>query len=244
MKPISINEINGLGRAKQYFQDCYLVSSIGALANSHNGQKILQKNIAHTDNGYRIKFQNVKGQAEDYFVTQKEIEELVYMDKYMNPIPLDERYPHNPIIKAIEVAMNKLLKKHPSKKSITCRLANCNEKFEFNKPSNFLNMFTGEKPIILNEGNIYRTLKSKKEETTKLLNEMSKTKDNSFVAGTSILLDRRLNDFHCYSIKSVNKDTQELELFDHRHQNIIKLTYEEAIKKLKFLVGYFENGLK
>lgn len=162
----------------------------------------------------------------------------------MNPIPLDERYPHNPIIKAIEVAMNKLLKKHPSKKSITCRLANCNEKFEFNKPSNFLNMFTGEKPIILNEGNIYRTLKSKKEETTKLLNEMSKTKDNSFVAGTSILLDRRLNDFHCYSIKSVNKDTQELELFDHRHQNIIKLTYEEAIKKLKFLVGYFENGLK
>ena len=95
MKPISINEINGLSHAKQYFQDCYLVSSIGALSNNTNGQKILQKNIMHTDNGYKIRFQNVKGKAEDYFITNKEIEDLVYMDKYMEPIPLDARYPHN-----------------------------------------------------------------------------------------------------------------------------------------------------
>ena len=161
MKPIGLEEIHTLKHSIQYFQDCYLVSAVGALTKSPNGRKILSENIAHTADGFRIKFRNINGQNKDYFITQKESDDLIYMDKYFNPIPIDPKFPHNPIIKALEAAMNKLLKDYPSKKPWICRLAKCHERFEFNKPSGFFEMFTGKKPINLNENGISLNLKSK-----------------------------------------------------------------------------------
>lgn len=243
MKPINQTEIQGLKHAIQYFQDCYLVSSIGALTNSTNGRKILQENIAHTNNGYFIKFKNINGKPYDFFVSQKETDDLIYTDKYMNPIPINPSNPHNPIIKAIEVAMNKLLNKFPLKKPLICRIPNSNEDFEFNKPSNFLEMFTGKKPIILNEGGIRLSLKSKEKESRNLFDKISEINDNSFVAGTSIGFDKNLSNNHCYSVKEINKQNNKLAIFDHRCQEVCLLTYEEALKKLKFLVGYFNQDL-
>lgn len=241
MKPITLTEIQNLKTAIQYFQDCYLVSSVSALTKSTNGRKILSQNIAHTNNGYRIKFNNINGEAKDFFVTQKEMDDLVYMDKYKNPIPLKQ--PHNPIIKAIEAAMNQLLEKYPSKKPWICRFPNCNEKFEFNKPSNFLEMFTGKKPYSLNESSWRISLKSKKSESKEIFNKISENPDNSFVAGTSINFHKGLSDNHCYTIINIDKKAEKLELFDHRFLEKLTLTYEEAIKKLKFIVGYFDKDL-
>ena len=96
MKPIRKEEINSLRFAIQHFQDCYLVSSVGALANSTNGRRILSENIAHTQDGFRVRFRNINGQTRDFFVTQKEMDNLIYMDKYCNPIEV--KIPHNPII--------------------------------------------------------------------------------------------------------------------------------------------------
>lgn len=241
MKPIGLNEIQNLRHAVQYFQDCYLVSAIGTLTQTSNGRKILSENIAKTADGYRIRFNNVKGSNKDFFVTEKEMNNLVYMDKFLNPIPLKPGYPHNPIIKAIEVAMNKLLTKYPSQKPFICRIPKCNEKFEFNKPSNFLEMFTGKKAIKLNENGLKLNLKSQKDASIELLEKIKANPENSFVAGTAFCFHKKLIDNHCYSINRV-KDNR-LEIFDHRSLETITLTYEEAIKKLKFIVGYFNKDL-
>ncbi len=243
MKSIGIDEIKNLKFAIQYFQDCYLVSSIGTLSKSKNGSKILSENIFHTNNGFCVKFRNINEKAEDFFVSSKEIDDLVYMDKYLNPIPLKPEYPHNPIIKALEVAMNKLLKKYPSKKPWICRIPSCNEKFEFNKPSNFLEMFTGKKTINLNEHGIRTTLKTKEKESIDIFDKISDNPDSSFVAGTSIGIKKGLTNNHCYSINKADKKNRTIDLFDHRFQNTLTLTYEDAIKKLKFIVGYFNKDL-
>lgn len=242
MKAIGFDEIDKLKYAKQYFQDCYLVSSVSALANCSNGRRILAENIAHTPEGFRIKFKNINGKEEDFFVSQKEIDNLVYMDKYLNPLPIDNRFPHNPIIKAIEVAMNKLLGKYPAKKPWICHLPSCNEKFEFNQPSNFLEMFTGQKPLSLNEKSFRLNLMSKKEESKTLFANITQNPDSTFIAGTLLPFDKRLSDVHCYNIKEVNSDNS-ISLFDHRLQQTIKLSFEEAIKKLKYIVGYFNKDL-
>ena len=241
MKPISAEEIQNLRYAIQYFQDCYLVSAVGALTISPNGRKILAENISHTNNGFRVRFNNINGNVHDFFVARKEADNLVYMDKYMNPIQIEQ--PHNPVIKAIEAAMNKLLDKYPFKKPLICRIPDCNEKFEFNKPSNFFEMFTGKKAITLNEGGLRLSLKSKEKSGRDIFDKISKNSENSFVAGTSIGFHKGLGSYHCYSVKNIDKDSNKIELFDHRLLKTVTLTYEEAIKKLKFIVGYFDKDL-
>ncbi len=244
MKPITTTELNNLKKAKQYFQDCYLVSSVSALARSNKGRKILTENITHTDSGYKIRFNNVNGQNQDFFVTQKEMDDLIYLDRFKNPIPIPTEHPHNPIIKAIEVAMNKLLEKFPSKKPWICRFPSCNEKFEFNKPSNFLEMFTGSHPIQLNERGINLNLKSKSKESRELFNKISEDKNSSFVAGTALGFHKDITNNHCYTVTKIDKENETIELFDHRFLETLTLSYDEAIKKLKFFVGYFEKDLK
>ena len=239
MKPIRTEEINSLRFAIQHFQDCYLVSSVGALANSTNGRRILSENIAHTQDGFRVRFRNINGQTRDFFVTQKEMDNLIYMDKYCNPIEV--KIPHNPIVKAIEVAMEKPLTQNPGKKPWICRFPRCNEKFEFNKPSNFLEMFTGIKPTILNESGLMLTLRSKQKTAANLFERIKHNPDNSFVGGTSIWFNKDLMSTHCYSLNGINKDS--LEIFDHRQQKNIRLTFQDVIKKMKFIVGYFNDDL-
>lgn len=243
MISIGTDEIRTLRYAIQYFQDCYLVSSIGALTKSANGRKILSENIRYTNDGFCIKFKNINGNCRDFFVTQKDLDNLVYMDKFKNPIPINNYFPHNPIIKAIEVAMNKLLNKFPSKKPLICKFPDCNEKFEFNKPSNFLEMFTGKKPVIINESSIRLSLKSREKESMDIFNRINENPDNSFVAGTLLGFHKGLSDYHCYSISRADKKHNILELFDHRALKTTKLSFDEAIKKLKFLVGYFDDDL-
>lgn len=243
MKPITSDEIKNLRYAVQYFQDCYLVSSVSSLTKTSNGRRILTENIAHTDDGYRIRFQNVKGKCQDYFVSQKEIDLLTYLDKYGNTIIIPEDKPHNQIIKAIETAMNKLLRRYPDKKSFLCRIPNCNEKFEFNKPSVFLEMFTGKKPIKLNEDGLSLNLKSKKTECIDLFEKISKEPENSFVAGTSFNFNRKFSDYHCYSVQNIDREKETIELFDHRLLDSIVLTYNEAIKYIKYFAGYFNKDL-
>lgn len=242
MKVISDIELQNLRYAVQHFQDCYLVSTIGALTNTSNGRKILTENIVHTQEGFRIRFNNVNGKTEDYFVTQKEMDNLVYLDDYMNAVKI--KIPHNPLIKALEVAMNKLLKRHPFKKPLVCRIPNCHERFEFNKPSNFLEMFTGKKPIILNESNFNISLKSRHDEAIELFKAIGRHAPNSFIGGTTMGFKKGMSNNHCYTIIFADNHNKQLHLFDHRLLEIFSLSYEEAVRKLKFIAGYFNSDLK
>lgn len=242
MKPINLNDIATLQRVKQHFHDCYLVTSINSLSNSENGRKILQNNILRDNNNFTIKFKNINGTPEDFFITKKEINDLTLCDKFFNPIELKE--PQNTIIKAIEVAMNKLLKKYPDKKNFTNRLYKTNEEFEYNNPSRFMEMFTGITPLNINENSIRMSLKSKRKEATELFQKIGNTPDTSFVVGTGHHFIKGMTNWHCYTLEKVDTKNNTIQIFDNRFQESITLTFEEAIKKLKYITGYFNNNLK
>lgn len=242
MKPINLDEIKTLQRVKQHFHDCYLVTSMNALSNTENGRKILQNNISREGNNFKIKFKNINGKSEDFFVTEKELDDLILCDQFFNPIEIEE--PHNPIVKALEVAMNKLLKKYPDKKSFANRLYKTNEEFEYNNPSRFLEMFTGIKPINVNENSIRMSLKTKSDEAKALLEKIGQINNNSFIAGTGHHFIKGLTNWHCYTLEKVNNANKTTQIFDNRYQESITLSFDDFIKKIKYITGYFNEDLK
>lgn len=239
MKPISMDEVLSLRFAKQNFRDCYLVASISALTHTKNGCKILQNNILKDGDNYCIRFNNVKGRAETFLVKQSECDDLVLTNKYLEIVPLEK--PHHPIIKAIEVAMNKLLTLYPSKKPLVCRIPDSREKFEFNKVSNFLNLFTGIRPLTINESGLKMTLKEDKDIAKDLFEKMRKEEFVSFVLGSGYrgLLDDLP---HCWSVNELYPN--KIIAFDGRRQLNVGTTFDQAISKYKFICGYFNEMLK
>ena len=134
--PINDKEISALQNARQIFCDCYLTSSLNAFCRTQNGRKLLQQNIQKSvsgSGGFKIHFPDVKSKPEDVFVSEKEIRNLQLTDLLLNPV--EHEYEENPIQKAVEISMNKLLDKHPSLKSFICMYATCVEDFEYNFPS-------------------------------------------------------------------------------------------------------------
>lgn len=240
MPQLNINEIRSLKYARQYFHDCYLVSSLHALAQSSNGINLLQKNITRDGTNYNIQFD---GLGKMFSVSQDEFDKLDFVDKYCNPKPPKE--PYNPILQAIEIAMEKLIAAYPSKKSITCRLAQCRNKFEYNYPSNFLELFTNKKPHTINERSINMKLASKKEEAMDLFEKLDNSNSgNSFVVGTGIRLFSKLPDCHVFVLKKVDLKNNIIYILDNRVKKLIALSIEDALNNLKFITGYFNSDLK
>lgn len=239
MRPITFDEITTLKFAKQNFRDCYLVSSINALTRSENGRKILAQNIQRDGENFCIRFNDINGQAETYLVKQAECDELILYDRYLEPVQL--KVPHNPIIKAIEVAMNKLLNLHPDKKPFLCKIPDCQEKFEFNKVSNFLNMFTGVRPITINESGLKMTLKKDEKAAKRIFSEIEQ-RGGSFVAGTGYHLNPLEDLPHCYAITNVEDSI--VELYDCRRQTYLNRSDDKTIGTIKYICGYFNEMLK
>lgn len=243
MKPIGIEDILSLNRSQQVFHDCYLVSSINALSRSENGRKILQNNIAREGNNFRIRFQNVNQNVEDFFVTEIEIKDLTPMDKFLNPV--ESPPPRHPVIEAIEVAMNKLLSKYPDNKPLSSRLYGCHEKFEYNSPSNFLGIFTGKKPIVLNEKTLRMSLKSKRKEAMELLEKIGASGENNcFVIGSGHNFIKGITNWHCYNIEKVDLQNKTAQIFDNKYQVELTMPLEDIIRKFKYITGYFDENLK
>lgn len=236
MVSITSSELNSLRKPVQNFADCYLVSSIGALARSNDGQKILSENVKHRGDGFRVRFQNVDSDPRDYFISEN--------DLFDHPIPYNPLgFEANDIVSAIEIAMGRLLKKHPDKKPFISKLASFpfDERFEYNYPSNFMEMFTGKPPIKLNEQGLRMTLKKDKDQAVELLENIDKADDFSFVAGTGLFHTGKLTPTHCYTVEGVNTENQYLQIFDCRKQESKELSFDEAIKSIKFLTGYLRK---
>lgn len=242
MKSINLADIATLRRAKQHFHDCYLVTSLNSLSNSENGRKILQNNILREGNNFKIKFKNVNGNQEDFFITEKEIDDLTLCDRFFNPIELKE--PHNPIIKAIEVAMNKLLSKFPDKKSFINRLYKTNEQFEYNNPSRFMEMFTGITPLNINEKSFRMSLRKNSDDAKGLFQQIGNNNNSSFIVGTGHNFINGMTNWHCYTLEKVDNTNKTIQIFDHRFQEKITMPFDEAVKKLKYITGYFNENLK
>lgn len=237
--PINDIDIKNLKNARQIFADCYLTSTIHSLCDNNTGKNILKNNIAkdQLNNGYKIHFPGLKSKEKDIFVTQNEIDNLYLTDKYANAIKHD--FEENPIQKAIEIAMNKLIKKYPSIKSLICRYADSVEDFEYNFPSKFMELFVGKKPIQLNEQTLKMTLKSKKNESIELLKKIENSNgDFNFVTGTGFKLKSKFDDWHCYTIKNVDLDNDQITIYNTRECKNLTLDTHTFIKNFKYMTGF------
>lgn len=240
MTPLNINEIRSLKYARQYFHDCYLVSSLHAFAQSANGVKMLQKNIVRDGDFYNIRF---AGLGKSFSVSQDDFAKMEFIDRYCNPKPPKE--PYNPLLQAVEIAMGKLISAFPSKKALTCRLARCRENFEYNYPSNFMELFTDKKPYALNERSLSMKLSSKKDKVMDLFEKLDKsTTGDSFVVGTGLKVFGKLPDCHVFVLKKVDLKNGRIYILDNREKKIISLSLKDAFENLKFITGYFNSDLK
>ena len=148
-KPISHKEIQGLRNATQVFSDCYLVSSINSLTRNSDGRQILKENIQKSiisgKPQYKIKFQNIYDSPKDIFVTKSDFSELSRTSSDFLEVVCE-----NKTLKAVEIAMGKVVDSHPLLKSLFNRMADCEQSFEYNNPSRFFKIFTGKEPTVLN----------------------------------------------------------------------------------------------
>ena len=238
MKPITPQQIASLSTAQQYFHDCYLLSSLGILSRSKKGQKVLKKNITTNGKDFNIKFNNVNGKVEDYFVSEQEINNLK-MKEFGKEIPIE----NSPIVKAVELAMNKLIKRHPFEKPLVCRFLETQERFEYNKPSNFLKLFTGITPETINESSLSMSLLDKITKSIDTLKKIANDKDSTFIAGTGLSFDG-LPSWHCYGITKVDIQNNKFYVFDHRLNKELEFPIISGLLKFKFLTGIWGKDLK
>ncbi len=241
MKPIGLNDIQNLSRARQIFHDCYLVSSLNAFSRSPKGQKLLQNHIAHDERGYVVRFSKIKDGAKDFFISQEFMDRIALADATGKKHPVPKI--HNPILKAVELAMRQLIIENPFKKSIINRLALGYEPFEYNNPSRFMEMFTGIKPRIINEKTPRMTLKHNVDEVVDTFSKIAHDEDSCFVLGTGFKRPTTFVDWHCYTVKNVDDVHEKITLQEPRTHDQITLPYEAAIQKFKFLVGYLGKDL-
>lgn len=242
-RPLNNNEITELGRSLQIFSDCYLVSSVRALAKTADGQNILKSNIKISDDPCKSHFKINFSYPEkrDIFVTQEDINLLEFTDKYKNPVTSYKE--ENIILKALEIAMNKLIKEHPSAKPFICRIARCNERFEYNFVSDFMKIFTGKEPYSLNEKSLNMSLRHHKKKVYDLFERLGEEKDFNFTTGTGLTFKRGFRKFHYYIVDNVDLEKRNVELLDPRMNKIFSLSFENAIKLLKSFTGFFKGDL-
>lgn len=241
MYQVPSNYINSMQKASQKLHDCYLVASLGALSRSSKGRRIISNNISHSADAYNVHFPNVNGKSEDYLVSKKSIVDM--FQKSENEEISSIHNVNSPLTRAIELAVNALIKKHPFKKPPIYRLFASKHKCEYNKPSRFLKMFTGKKPLTLNEGGFFMSLFGKYSKAKRLLKQIEQDPNAVFVAGTGWNTWGNLPAWHCYAIKRVDTKNNKLVLFDHKKQAEIALPIQNAIHQLKFITGFFSKDL-
>lgn len=244
--PITNSDIKKLNSARQIFSDCYLTSTLHSLSETKVGRKILQNNIqkAHTLEGveFKIHLPNVNSKPKDVFVSEKEIDALYLVDKYCNVV--EHGHEENPIQKAVEIAMNKLIKNNFFIKSLFSRFANSVEDFEYNSPSKFMKMFTGKQPLTLNENSLRMSLRSKQEEAMELLSKMDKTNgEYNIVAGTGAGAELFEN-WHCLSVTNVDFKNKHIKLYDTRAGQSQNISFDTFLKEFKYMTGFLSEDLK
>lgn len=269
-KPVNETSMESIKNSRQVFHDCYLVSSLEALSRSAKGAEILQNNIKQQINAaqkrelcnelyntpeyikrnsltasnpeiseeFSCTFKDIDGAAKTYKVTSEDLKKYQTVSEKQT----------NPIVRTCEIAMSKLIEEHPSKKAFINRVWKMfiQKKFEYNFPSRFMEMFTGKKPISIGEKSLNLTMKKYKPEVYELLSRMAETPGNnySFVAGSGISFDKRIKSFHCFTITNVNPDNKSVTLKNKRTNEDLNLSFDEFLKKFKYITGYFNETLE
>lgn len=228
--------VRSLKDSEQIYSDCYLLASLDALACSNNGSAILRNNVNYLPD---ISLNDLTTPRFIVNIGEKHIP--VSGKDYLRFAPVNN-VQKNIIVTTFEIAFSKYIKEHTDAKPLICRIGSIfkNYNFEYNLPSNFMQLLTGKKPISIGEKNLNINLKGHDKQVIELFNKMEKNPDFSFVMGTGIKkLDGKT--WHCYSVQKV-KDGKVF-VKNKRGNETKSYSYDEAINKFKYITGYFNEDL-
>jgi len=209
--------------------DCYLVSTLKSLAKSRMGKQMLKQSIKTSPDGdsFEVTF-NKYDKNNTYRVEHDTKYDVVSGRAKFNPTG------------AVETATNFVVQNRKDAKPALIRIFGpfcCGESpLEGNLASRYMETLTGKKPISLGDDSL-RPLSAKKEEATKLLDEIGSISMNhhSFVAGSKLMNTKdNIGTMHYYVIKKVDKDKKEVHLINPRYVDFTKGTSKED----------FDNDLK
>lgn len=217
-KKITGGQIQDIKKTPQVTRsDCYLVSSLKALAKSGFGKQMLKKSIKTSADGdtFEVQFNKYDGKN-SYKISQSTSYEAVSGRSRFNPIG------------AVEHASNCLYQDKFSSKPAYVRaysgITMQGIPLEYNLASYFMKNLTGKDPIALGDESL-RSLSSKKEEATALLDKIGDYPINrhSFVAGSKLKGTKDgIGTMHYYVIKGVDKDKKEVHLVNPRYVDFSK----------------------
>ena len=202
--------------------DCYLVSTLKALAKSRHGKQMLKQSIKTSADGdtFEVTF-NKYDKDNSYKVQKDQKYDIVTSRNRFNPTG------------AVETATNTVIQDRRDSKPAVIRtfapLFCADFPVECNLASVYMETLTGKKPISIGDDSIL-SLNSKKEEAVKLLDKIGETTMNkhSFVAGSKLMNTKdKIGAMHYYVIKKVDKDKKEVQLINPRYVDLTKGTAEK-----------------
>jgi len=236
----------------QIIANCYDEATRYALLASKKGREIFRNRIwiqkNSTTPAYKLKI-NINGK-EEFFRTNPQD----YWGKYSNITTAywnNDPFKYKRLSLGVNIAVNKMVEKHPFMKPLISRFymfGLCeNNGCEYNIPSNAFKWYTGKQPKSIGEKGLNINLKKYKDEVYNELNKLKNksSKKYSYVAMTGPLRAYvtntrsnkvKVDGWHCLPILKVNKEKQII-LKDLRTREVIKISYEDFIKKFKGLIG-------
>ena len=201
--------------------DCYLVSTLKALAKSGFGKQMLKDSIKTSPDGdtFEVKF-NKYEKDNIYTVNNNEKYEVATGRSRFNPTG------------SVETATSDVIQDRRDAKPLYLRMFGYGTALEGNLASVYMETLTGVKPVSLGDDGIL-PLSSRKEQATELLDKIGDLPINrhSFVAGSKMMnCNDGIGKMHYYVIKKVDKDKKEVHLVNPRY---VDLSDEKTLEEFK-----------
>lgn len=236
---ITDTEIDDFSNAKQYFSDCYIMTTLETLSHTKNGREILKNQIQHDD--YRPNVINCYLYAPDGYSEMYSIPTDVAVKGYEKLFKAQD----NDIIRSVDITVGEYEKRYKAKPWI-CRFTDDFKTYTFENslPSHFMKIFTGKEPSInIAETDFNVDLSSYKDEVMELFERMQKDKEHSLVIGTGLkMLDGRT--WHVYVLEDVDLEKNIITVKNKRGNVTKTMNIDTALNTFKFIVGYFNKDLE
>ena len=250
--------------------DCYLVSTLKALAKSGFGKQMLKQSIKTSPDGdtFEVRF-NKYDKDNIYSVNSGDKYEVATGRTRFNPTG------------SVETATSDVIQDRKDAKPLYLRLFGYSNPLEGNLASVYMESLTGKKPVSIGDEGVL-PLSSKRKKVTELLDKIGSMPMNhhSFVAGSKMInCHDGIGKMHYYVIKKVDSDKKEVHLVNPRYVDlskkealeefnadlkndnykdieisymqhdvenipkVIKLDYDKFMNNFRSIVGYFDDKL-
>lgn len=235
---ISDKDIDNFEHSKQYFSDCYLMTTLETLSHTPNGRKVLKEQIKYDDKNPKLincYLHNPAGEEVKYTVPTNAV---------VNGYEKLYRLQPNEIIRSVDISVAEYEKKYKAKPWI-CRITDKFKTYAFenNLPSHFMKVFTGIEPRVIAEKDFNLDLNDYRAEVMELFKRMDKEKEYSFVIGTGAkMLDGRT--WHVYVLEDVDLENNTITVKEKRGNQPRTMNIDTALNTFKYIAGYFNSDLE